>query len=326
MVFYYGSVLRFLMVLVAIGIPIGQGFTNSPWHRTSSRKQKQSIVCNEAESPLDRRREDDRRPNGPHQQDDDYCHRHRHGHRQSRWDFLTLLETTTVLTAMAMVNPLTTIVNAFDGGVGGLGKTKPITGVEFYGESMPVQNAQGMISAELVNAQRRMTTINTKEGGSTDGGPIQPILVTFQTPWPLLTTTSGLEARDLRTSESAFVQVLPLVEQWQNPKVFQQLLMDSVLAARGKFGAYGTPTDIKVKRISNDGNGLFSVTFTSYTPAMRESERQIWVVPQPVHGNTLVLLVIGTTRSRFASQEPIFEQIVQSFQAVAAPESKFRAR
>ena len=188
---------------------------------------------------------------------------------------------------------------------GGLGKTKPQTGVKlFEASSTPIQNEKGIVSAEITSANGK------------------PLRIEFQTPWPLLPTTSGLEARDLRSSESAFVQVAPEVSNWQSPKVFKELLMDSVLATQGKFGAYSTPVDVKVKPLPDD---RFSVTFISYTPAMRESERQLWIKPI-VADSTLILLIVGTTKARFPSQEKSFGKILDTFLAVPAPESKLRAR
>jgi hypothetical protein len=157
----------------------------------------------------------------------------------------------------------------------------------------------------------------------------KPVLVKFQTPWPLLKSSSGLEARDLRNSESAFLQVLPINDTvWigRIRKVFKALLMGTVLSSQGKFGAYGAPIDIKVKPVKDFSwnADLFSVTFASYTPAMRESERQLWIALKQVDGDTLVALVVGTTKARFASQEPIFSKVIQSYSAVEAPESSFR--
>jgi hypothetical protein len=196
---------------------------------------------------------------------------------------------------------------AFDGGVGGLGKTKPETGVEFYDKDfMPSQNAKGVVSAE----------IRSLAG--------QPILASFQSPWPLLSTATGLETRDIRTTESAFVQVLEKVDNWQSPKVFRQLLLGSVLASQGKYGAYSAPTDVKVVA-SKEKADVFTVTFTSYTPAMLESERQLSVAAKAVD-NTLVLLCVGTTRARFSSQKKVIDKIIDSFEAAAAPSSKLRSR
>ena len=68
----------------------------------------------------------------------------------------------------------------FDGGVGGLGKTKPETGVEFFDETAaPIQSDQGLVAAE----------IRGKDGS--------PILVSFESPWPLLPTSGTLETRDV---------------------------------------------------------------------------------------------------------------------------------
>ena len=215
----------------------------------------------------------------------------------------------TFFQSMFVAAASTNVVNAFDGGVGGLGKTKPSTGVAFFEEtSLPIQNAQGIVTAEIQSVSGK-----------------KPILVEFSTPWPLLPTTSGLEARDIRSTESAFVQVVPVAKNWQDRKVFRDLLIDSVLASQGKYGAYGTPTDIKVKPLAAKESLVFSVTFTSYTPGMRESERQLWIRPIQVD-DTLVLLVVGTTRARFASQETTVSKIVDSFLAVAAPESKLRTK
>ena len=218
---------------------------------------------------------------------------------------------------LAISSSSPSVASAFDGGVGGLGKTKPETGVELFEESStPIQNSAGTVSAEIK---------------STNG---RPILVDFQAPWPLL-PSGALEARDLQNSESAFLQVIPLNnnKDWTNPKIFKDLLVDTVLSSKGKFGAYGAPVDIKVKRVpttandeASEGAKTFVVTFTTYTPAMRESERQLLIQPKQVYGDTLVLLIVGTTRARFASQEKQFAKIIQSYSAIAAPESNLRRR
>jgi hypothetical protein len=219
------------------------------------------------------------------------------------------LPRSTFLQSLMLQWAIPSMAVAFEGGVGGLGKTKPVTGVELFEErSTPIQNQQGIVSAEI-------KSVNGK-----------PILVEFQAPWPLLPTAAGLEARDLLSSESAFVQVVSAASNWDSPKVFKQLLIDSVLASQGKFGAYGTPVDIKVKPLSGEQNEIFSVTFTSYTPGMRESDRKLWIKPKQVDSQTLVLLIVGTTKTRFSSQQNYFNRILDSFLVVSAPESKLRAR
>lgn len=220
--------------------------------------------------------------------------------------------TTLLLTSLTVVTQSSkmTAAFAFEGGVGGLGKTKPETGCKLFDDTLvPVQNDKGIITAEIQSVTGK------------------PVLVQFQTPWPLLSTSGGLEARDLTSSESAFVQVVstPQTGDWRNnKKIFQQLLLDTVFASKGKYGAYGTPSDVRVKAPNDTVQDYYVVTFTTLTPAMRESERQVYIKAQEVYGNTLILLVGGTTRAKFPSNEKVFQKVMGSFQAVAGPESNLR--
>jgi hypothetical protein len=244
-----------------------------------------------------------------HDSNFDLCNSHRR--QQSRLDFLR--NTVAASMAISTLGPAPTL--AFDGGIGGLGKTKPRTGVQFFGSSGPMQSDKGMVTAEIQSSTGK------------------PLFVSFQTPWPLLTGSGGLEARDLRNSESAFVQVVPLPtsSNWVDKKVFEQILLQSVLSSTGKFGAYGQPYNIQVKPIKNIEDSiqqqqqqLFSVTFTSLTPAMRESERKVWIQSTVIDNDTLVMLVVGTTVARFPANEGIIQKVVDSFEAVKAPESQLR--
>lgn len=207
----------------------------------------------------------------------------------SRVHFLT---TTVVAAAQLIQQP----VNAFDGGVGGLGKTKPDTGVVLWEGSAALQNPQGIVSAEL----------------NIDGSPV---LVEFTTPWPLLATTGGLEARDLQSSESAFVQVTP---SFSSDKEFQKIVLDTILGPQGKYGAYSAPVDVKLKKV---GDELYLATFIAYTPAMRESERSLLLKVAHFQKSAIVL-VTGATRVKFKSQQSTFERVANSFVAIKAPESQ----
>jgi hypothetical protein len=210
---------------------------------------------------------------------------------------------------------------AFEGGIGGLGKTKPETGVQFWNPDLPapVQNSPGVVAAEL--------NINH-----------QPVLVSFWAPWPILATTAGLEARDLQLPESAFVQVI--TKQQGNKKNVvvdlpttktqaRDLLLNSVLGPQGKFGAYGTPVDVKVKAVDIPANlnknnkqvVVYRVSFTAYTPGLRETDRQALVAFHRVSSSAdaLVLLVAGTTQLRFAQKQEQLLDIISSLEVVAAP-------
>lgn len=112
----------------------------------------------------------------------------------------------------------------FDGGIGGLGKTRPETGVVFVNPDAPAeQTASGIVSAELV----------------LDDTTGDVALVSFQSPWPLLATATGLEARDLVTSDAAFCQVVPgslasASTSKEAAAILKQILQESVLASQGK--------------------------------------------------------------------------------------------
>jgi hypothetical protein len=156
-----------------------------------------------------------------------------------------------------------------------------------------------------------------------------PVRVSFQTPWPLLKTTDGLEARDLLNPESAFLQVVPgITKMPANGKDFRPILLQSVLSQQGKFGAYAAPVDVSV-RATQDPT-VFSVKFTTYTPGLIEIERQMLVKAVQVQQastrttGSLVLLVVGTTRQRFAKKKDLLQTIVDSFEAVPAPATKLR--
>lgn len=207
-----------------------------------------------------------------------------------------LSRSSVLLSLLTTVAPTSAL--AFEGGVGGLGKTKPETGVVFFREEPPSQGSDGSIRAEVVVGKK-------------------PVLVAFTAPYPL--AGAGLEARDRLQPESAFVQVVDGVKQVpQSKAAVKQLLLETVLSQQGKFGAYGAVTDVKVKALDGREN-LYSLTFTTLTPGLRESDREALVLlASPNEGGVLILMT-GTTRNRFAAQEGALRGIVDSFVAVAAP-------
>jgi hypothetical protein len=84
---------------------------------------------------------------------------------------------------------------------------------------------------------------------------------------------------------------------------------------------YGTPTDVKIKKLEESSTGviIYQASFTTLTPAMRESERQAYISAQVV-GDGLFLLVTSTTSSRFRKLN-VLKEVATSFSAVPAPRS-----
>ncbi len=87
---------------------------------------------------------------------------------------------------------------------------------------------------------------------------------------------------------------------------------------------YGTPTDIKVKKVQDNNNGsIYIATFTTLTPAMRESDRKA-LISTSIVGDGVFMLVTGTTVARFKGQEELLNRVAESFACVEAPKSSFR--
>jgi hypothetical protein len=245
---------------------------------------------------------------------------------QTRNEFLKSTVQNSVGAAAAALVAFGEVASAFEGGVGGLGKTKPNTGVEFWDEtlSLPVQNSQGTVSAEL------------NVGG-------QPVLTTFQSPWPLLPTTTGLETRNLQTPESAFVQVVTRTNSDNgDPSSSKSGMLDflqtSILSPQGKYGAYGAPIDIKIDEwsiVPSRGNTVTCrVIFTTFTPSLIETDRRILLKAIRLVSSSSssssknshwIVLVAGTTRQRFKAQESILRSVIDSFQVTPIPSQMFRA-
>ena len=170
----------------------------------------------------------------------------------SRKDFFRILGASSAL-LMSMPS-----VEAFEGGVGGLGKTKPETGVVFANPdvNVPGSTSTGEYNAELL---------------SPDG---TPAFLSFYAPWPLM-RSAGIESRDLANPEASFVQVAPLPngKNLQADNLPASFFTSSIFSPSGKFGAYSAPLDIKIKKVDK-GNAppstsIYSATFTTLTPSMR---------------------------------------------------------
>jgi hypothetical protein len=104
-----------------------------------------------------------------------------------------------------------------------------------------------------------------------------------------------------------------------------------VLSQKGRFGACGAPFDCKVQSFAtsvDNGTVEGTVTFTTFTTGLRESEREVLAKAVRIDGRQQqkwVLLVAGTTRQRFARQQPVLRKVIDSFEAVPAPATRLRS-
>ncbi|KAL3807018.1 hypothetical protein ACHAXA_007802, partial [Cyclostephanos tholiformis] len=204
------------------------------------------------------------------------------------------------------------VANAFDGGVGGLGKTRPQTGVVFRDPEAAAETTQsksGDVSYELV---------------APDGSPV---FLSFSSPWPLSKSAAGIEARDNTGGyESSFVIVAELPKGTSLSNIKPALISQTIFGSTGKFGMYGSPTDVKIKKLDNDiaGMDIYEASFTTLTPAMRESDRKAYISASVV-GDGLFLLVTTTTSARFRKLDTL-RQVADSFSAIPAPKSELNQR
>lgn len=231
-----------------------------------------------------------------------------HDSSVTRSDFLFV--STSILGSLAALAPHG--ANAFEGGVGGLGKTRPQTGVVFRdpeAAAVTSQSKSGDVNYELV---------------APDG---TPVFLSFSAPWPLLKSSAGIEARDISGGESSYVQIVELpkgVNSLDNVK--PALFSENVFGSAGKFGMYGVPTDVKIKKISQTtGAAIYQASFTTLTPAMRESDRKAYISAAVV-GNGLFLLVTTTSSVRFGKLEGALRKVADSFSAISAPKSNLNQR
>ena len=138
----------------------------------------------------------------------------------------------------------------------------------------------------------------------------RPMRVAFDSPWSS-TGTKGVEARDLRTGDSAFVVIAPAAA------ALERAALDAVFSSSGKYGSYGAPIDVKVRSRAplDDAGVLLEVTFTALTPALREVERRALIAVRPLENEALAMLVSGSTQVRWKVAEPDVRTAVSSFRA-----------
>lgn len=237
-------------------------------------------------------------------------------HESRRAFFRTFFTTGTVVVTSVTYQPR---AMAFEGGVGGLGKTKPETGIVYANtdvtptsSNLPLGSSGTDFSAELL----------TPDGTTT-------AFLSFYPPWPMM-RSSGIESRDYSNPEAVFVQVAPLALAGKNvgagdlPTSF---FSKTLFGAAGKYGAYGTPTDIRVKKniepSPQPSTTIYTATFTTLTPSMIESDRKALIAVSVV-GDGVFMLVAGTTAARFKKQVGVLGKAAESFSCVEAPKTGLR--
>lgn len=177
-------------------------------------------------------------------------------------------------------------------------RSRPVTGVVLLEEVQETGKKDApTVTAELV----------------LDGGVAAT--TTFQSEYPL---NRGMfydvEVRS-KSGEGSFVQVAALPEGKALADMPNTFLTKAVFSTEGRFGAYGSPTDIKILGSDKSGSArLIDVAFSALSPGGTEVPRHAFVTALQPEGSTdVVMLVGGGTASQWRSCEGSIRKMASSF-------------
>jgi len=176
-------------------------------------------------------------------------------------------------------------------------RSRPNTGVVLLEE---VQEA-GKKSAPFVSAELVL-----------DGGVAAT--ATFNAEYPL---NRGMfydvEVRN-QAGDGAFLQVMPLPEGKSMAEVEDRFFTKAIFSTEGRFGAYGSPTDVKVVASERGSVRLLEIAFSALSPGQQEVPRRALVAAtQPAGATDVVMLVGGSTGSRWKESQPLLRKMASSF-------------
>ncbi len=186
-------------------------------------------------------------------------------------------------------------------------RSRPVTGVVLLDDIA----TSGKESAPLVSAELVL-----------DGGVAATC--SFQSQWPLIRGMYyDVEARS-KQGDSVFMQVASLpagVDLASAPDAF---FTNKIFSTEGRFGAYGAPTDIRVLKSSKaELVRKMELTFLTLAPGGAESPRRAQMVAiQPTGSSDVIMLVGGSSASRWASAEPAIRSAIDSFSVLRVRPTK----
>jgi hypothetical protein len=156
-----------------------------------------------------------------------------------------------------------------------------------------------------------------------------PVLATFVSKWPLATgSVFDVECRNPK-GDSAYLAVTGKTKSSNIQDVSDDFLVQELTGPTGRFSMYGTPTDIKIRSSSTQGNyKMVDLTFSTLSQSTQtEIPRRARIVATiPENSAQAVVLVSSASTLRWAKVEPEIAQTVASFRATTAPTSTLRVR
>jgi len=117
-----------------------------------------------------------------------------------------------------------------------------------------------------------------------------------------------------KTGDSAFLQVAKLPDGQAIKDVKDRFFTSAVFSAAGRFGAYGSATDVKVVKSEAGRTRLIDVTFSALSPGQQEVPRHALVAAiQPEGADDVVMLVASSTGGTWKKCEPALRAMADSF-------------
>jgi hypothetical protein len=166
---------------------------------------------------------------------------------------------------------------------------------------------------------------------ATTGGGNVPVLASFVAPWPLASgTVFDVECRNPNTGDGAFLAVTPKLSTSSLQDVKDTWLVDQLMGPTGRFSSYGTPTDVKIRGSTMNGNyRTMDVSFSTLSQSTQtELPRRARIVATIPEGTQQAVLLVGSasqTRWNQQSKDAIVA-VTDSFRAIPAPASSLRLR
>ena len=158
-----------------------------------------------------------------------------------------------------------------------------------------------------------------------------PVVTTFSSPLPLATgPLFDVECRDSTSGDSSFLAVSGDVGGKSIADLPNSFFIKSLFSPTGRFSAYGTPTDVKVKNSEINGNyRTMDVNFSTLSQSTQtEIPRRARVVATIPDGSSqAVMLVTSTSALRWKKGgEALVASVTKSFSAIPAPETSLKIR
>ena len=123
------------------------------------------------------------------------------------------------------------------------------------------------------------------------------------------------------------MQVAPLPPGKALAAVPDSFFTAAVCLTEGRFGAYGSPTDVRVLSSGKGASRLVEFKFAALSPGQTEVPRHALVAAlQPEGSSDAVMLVCGSTAAQWKKAEPALRAMAASFRVARVRPTTIRRK